>query len=154
MSIVGTTVFCDDIRSELGGKLTLVGCYGTQLIATHFPLILPKMGFFLRTVFPFDERPESMVLNIYLPQDNDRPSKTWKPTAPAVTREEYARMPRPFDAPPAEELVLVRTNHTVLTQVHITKEGFIRVRGNADGKVIMLGSLRVSREDNTRSPAP
>src|SRR6266566_1063417 len=39
----GSTIFCDDIRVEVGGKLTFVGCYtGTMFIHTGFPVVLPK----------------------------------------------------------------------------------------------------------------
>lgn len=35
--------FCDDIRHEIGGKITLVGCYHGEMIIDKLPAILPKL---------------------------------------------------------------------------------------------------------------
>ena len=41
----GLTIFCDDIRHELGGKLTLVGCYGSELqFSGPAPGLLPTFA--------------------------------------------------------------------------------------------------------------
>jgi hypothetical protein len=37
------STFCDDIRHELGGKLTLVGIYAGDLLVPAFPCVLPKL---------------------------------------------------------------------------------------------------------------
>ena len=39
----GYSIFCDDIRSEAGGKLSFIGCYNAVMMTTQrFPLVLPK----------------------------------------------------------------------------------------------------------------
>lgn len=35
--------FCDDIRHEIGGKISLVGCYSDKLLVSEFPQRLPKL---------------------------------------------------------------------------------------------------------------
>lgn len=41
----GLTIFCDDIRQEINGKLTLVGCYGPELrIFGTYPVVLPILA--------------------------------------------------------------------------------------------------------------
>jgi hypothetical protein len=37
------TIFCDDIRHELGGKLSYIGVYSGRLIVPDFPVTLPKL---------------------------------------------------------------------------------------------------------------
>ncbi|HUV96143.1 MAG TPA: hypothetical protein VMV98_01620 [Acidobacteriaceae bacterium] len=37
------STFCDDIRHEVGGKLTLVGIYAGDLLVPTFPCVLPKL---------------------------------------------------------------------------------------------------------------
>ncbi len=37
------TIFCDDIRHELGGKLSCIGVYSGRLIVPDFPVALPKL---------------------------------------------------------------------------------------------------------------
>jgi hypothetical protein len=36
------TIYCDDIRQEIGGKLTYVGVYSGSLLTAAFPVALPK----------------------------------------------------------------------------------------------------------------
>lgn len=36
-------IYCDDIRNEIGGKMTLVGIYSGQLLAAAVPCTLPKL---------------------------------------------------------------------------------------------------------------
>ena len=37
------TIFCDDIREEVSGKLTYVGVYSSKLWVPFFPVVLPKL---------------------------------------------------------------------------------------------------------------
>ena len=36
------TTFCDDIRQEIGGKLSYMGVYSSDLYVGGFPITLPK----------------------------------------------------------------------------------------------------------------
>jgi len=36
-------IFCDDIRQEIGNKVTLVGCYGDELYVPDFPAHIHKL---------------------------------------------------------------------------------------------------------------
>ncbi len=36
-------LFCDDVRSEVGNKLSLMGVYGQDLLLQEFPATLPKL---------------------------------------------------------------------------------------------------------------
>jgi hypothetical protein len=38
-------IYCDDIRHEVSGKTSLVGCYGPTLFVRKFPTSLPKLCF-------------------------------------------------------------------------------------------------------------
>ncbi|MDI4659532.1 MULTISPECIES: hypothetical protein [Cobetia] len=37
------SIFCDDIRQEIGDKNTFVGSYSGELIAQRLPIVLPKL---------------------------------------------------------------------------------------------------------------
>ena len=42
----GSTIFCDDIRYEINGKVTLVGVYAADMVLPNdFPVTLPKICF-------------------------------------------------------------------------------------------------------------
>lgn len=46
--------FCDDIRDEIDGKVTLVGCYMGSLGVSKFPAIIPKLCAYVRLLAPKD----------------------------------------------------------------------------------------------------
>lgn len=58
--------FCDDIRQEVGNKLTLVGCYAEDLIVARLPVTLPQLAVQLRAVTPIDTPFERLTLRTYL----------------------------------------------------------------------------------------
>lgn len=49
-------VFCDDIRQEVGGKVSLMGCYQGDLLVSFMPVALPKLCVFATISTPV-ERP-------------------------------------------------------------------------------------------------
>jgi hypothetical protein len=53
--------FCDDIRHEIGGKFSLVGCYGGEMIIDKLPIVLPKLCAQISVFTPF-ERPFGLLL--------------------------------------------------------------------------------------------
>jgi hypothetical protein len=65
------TTFCDDVQYEIQGKMTLVGCYGTELIS-HIPppFTLPKFGVVTHIRLPVKKLPKVFV-RIYLPGQDD-----------------------------------------------------------------------------------
>ncbi len=37
-------VYCDDVRQEVGNKISLIGVYHGKLFLPQFPVVLPKLG--------------------------------------------------------------------------------------------------------------
>ena len=50
-----TAIFCDDIRFELGNKVSLIGVYGTDLYTNELPCFIPRIGVFFRVTCPNDD---------------------------------------------------------------------------------------------------
>lgn len=59
-------VFCDDIRQEVGGKVTLVGVYATDIIVTRIPFVLPKFCVRAKLDFPSKAK-HSAQMELILP---------------------------------------------------------------------------------------
>ncbi|WP_295433096.1 hypothetical protein [uncultured Thiodictyon sp.] len=59
------TLFCDDIRHEVGGKLSFIGVYSGGLIVPAFPVTLPKLCLSVRIVTPTGEPLSSLTLRIW-----------------------------------------------------------------------------------------
>jgi hypothetical protein len=57
-------LYCDDIRNEVGNKLTLVGCYGTDLLLNAFPIVLPKLALYVRAYTPASRLFQKLVLRL------------------------------------------------------------------------------------------
>jgi hypothetical protein len=67
----GFTIFSDDIRQEVGGKVTLVGVYNGVLLTNAFPLMLPKFCFSTRYREPImDKRADTIEFKMFI-DDND-----------------------------------------------------------------------------------
>jgi len=60
------TIFCDDIRQEINGKVSFIGTYAGSLFVNEFPATLPKLCLSIRTVNPLSEPLESLHLKVFL----------------------------------------------------------------------------------------
>jgi hypothetical protein len=57
-------LFCDDIRHEIGRKLSYIGVYSGGLFVPAFPVTLPKLCLSVRIVTPADEPLRSLTLRV------------------------------------------------------------------------------------------
>lgn len=48
------TIFCDDIRHEINGKMSLMGMYGDVMYLPDFPITIPKICAFFELRIPPD----------------------------------------------------------------------------------------------------
>ena len=58
------TIYCDDIRKEVNGKLSYIGVYSGSLYVKKFPITLPKLALSVKVISPIDKPLESMTLRI------------------------------------------------------------------------------------------
>jgi hypothetical protein len=63
------TIFCDDIRHEIGGKASLIGVYSGILIARQLPITLPMLCLRVIAVTPADQPFRSLAIRVL--KDND-----------------------------------------------------------------------------------
>ncbi len=49
------TLFCDDIRHEVNGKVSFIGVYSGRLFVPAFPITLPKLCLSVKIVTPVGE---------------------------------------------------------------------------------------------------
>ncbi|MGB8801163.1 MAG: hypothetical protein WCC97_10775 [Candidatus Acidiferrales bacterium] len=55
MPIYIDTIVCEDIRPELGGKVTLAGVFGEEVLLPVLPMALPSLSIMQRWRLPHDE---------------------------------------------------------------------------------------------------
>lgn len=58
------TLFCDDIRHEINGKLSYIGVYSGTLFVPVFPVTLPKLCISVKIVTPVNEPLRSLTLRV------------------------------------------------------------------------------------------
>jgi len=63
------TIFCDDIRDEINGKVSYIGTYNANLFVKEFPIALPKFCIAVKIILPLDYKFEKIKLNIYKDED-------------------------------------------------------------------------------------
>jgi len=65
-----TAIFCDDIRQEIGNKLSFMGCYQGELVVPMAPVALPKLCVFASIWTPKERPFKSLMLRVI--QDDDK----------------------------------------------------------------------------------
>jgi len=146
----GFTLFCDDIRQEIGEKTTFVGTYLAKLIVHQpFPLTLPKFGIALtyfekvgtcsekvrfRIFFPGDP-PEKPAIEGDIPMDDLR-GTPW--TGPNIDAKDYG----PEGPNPLHRVDL----RFLLAPVVLKQKGLIKVRIMLGDELIRLGALEIDQQ--------
>ena len=54
-------LYCDDIREEIGNKLSLMGVYANDLIAPQFPATMSKLCVAVRLTIPIKSKPNNDI---------------------------------------------------------------------------------------------
>jgi hypothetical protein len=144
----GHSIFCDDIRQEMNGKVTFVGAYTDHMVVHGaFPCLLPKFGVWIQ----YNQRPSLVIkpiqFAIFLPTDSDdKPSILLQipdeQTDQAIAKSGYL----------AKDLALSEDknpvyvglgSHTTFSPFIIPSPGLIKVRAIRNDKLVRLGSLAV-----------
>lgn len=158
--VYGTTIFCDDIRREVGGKLTFVGVYTNGLrLHAPYPAMLPKFCMHITVNVDAEDTHEieGMELRVYLPGD---PIET--PSFSASIPEVPPPPPRPDHDPghyPGRPVTRL-TSEVNMAALVLRQDGPIQVRAFfKSGEIGYLGSLRITNASEasaapTASPPP
>jgi hypothetical protein len=143
MGRYGYSIFCDDIRNEVGGKLTFVGCYNAVMfVSSGFPLDLPKFCIHIHILSPVSRPYLSIETRCYVPGEVE-PVFQGAITPPEVEHqiELVPDIQGNFSAP----RYIAATASIILSPLRIRSPGLIRVRAALDGETdeLNLGSLRI-----------
>ena len=57
-------LFCDDIRLEIGGKLTLVGVYNADMYLSELPAFIPKLSIWLQVSTPVEQPFKTLTIRV------------------------------------------------------------------------------------------
>ena len=146
----GIAVFCDDIRQEINGKLTLVGCYGPELrILGTYPTVLPILAAQVNIRVPGMSKIESLRI-VVTKEDADG------------LEEILSMEPDTTDGLAAsdEEKSLIESGEKIMSvsvgckwsPIQFTSDSKIKVRAFINGgEEVKLGSLYISAIETTEA---
>ncbi len=152
--------YCDDIRHELRGKVSLIGCYGPDLIADRLPAVLPRLCLRAEVVSPISRPFERLKLRVVLngetlveeniPQEGYVPKASHTPVAPSLQVALFMVALSPFSI---KEPGVLRVE--AQTEAEILQGPGLRLlaRSEPDGAKTAATPL-VGVEPQGKSPAP
>ena len=132
----GHTIFCDDVRQEASGKQTLVGTYGTSMLVSEFPAMLPQIC----CVISYREAPEAtgkVAIRVIHEINDDE----------TVMAEILYDIPEGSKPPAEMEGPFIMRTGSFLVQISpfaIEGPGLLKVRAFRDDDEIRLGALKIS----------
>ncbi len=140
----GITNFCDDIRHEINGKLTLVGCYAGSLNFNGPPPgTLPTFAALINLRVPLHIQFEKISLRVIKTEGDEE--TTILEDEIENSKEHNEPSPVPVPSSGEEERVLLMAFPCKWTPIHFSKSGQIKVRAYLDGDLeVRLGALSVN----------
>jgi hypothetical protein len=144
----GYTVFCDDIRQEVGNKMSMMGVYSSALLTPEpFPIVLPKLCMFVTYMEVKGTETEPLSFSVYMPGDDDETptfNYVFEEIVEVRANAPHAPIPDGVDIPSHAESVLPIKFPVIISPVEIREPGFVRVRAQIGDRIYKLGSLLVA----------
>jgi len=139
---VAFCVFCDDVRPEVGNKLSLMGLYGGDMIAPGpAPVVLSKLCIVLWIIADIDDPPQRVGVRVLMPPDESERVKLDLPPLGVLVHPEGA-------------LRLHAQAVIPMTPFLLDREGFIQVMVETERETLRAGRLMVRFVDPAPSPEP
>jgi hypothetical protein len=131
---VANCIFCDDIRVEIGGKFSIMGIYGSDIIfPVAPPALLLKWGIVVWLIVDVDDKPQKMSVSVLAP-----PDKT-----------EIATLNFDQISSPERQEGAIKMNFRAILPmppVNLTEAGFIDVMVATEKETLRAGRLLVKFE--------
>lgn len=138
----GYSIFCDDIREELGGKISYMGVYnGALQVHSDAPVSIPKLGIAMTVVVP---GPASIqTVSFVVQQETDGKLVDIFSAEPVM----------PAESDVAEGRVGKVGIHVQLTPFTIQGNSVLKARSRVNGEEVKLGTLQIQMIPTGLSPA-
>lgn len=133
-----SAIYCDDIRSELGGKLSFMGVYNGDMAFQQFPVTLQKLCAHAKLKMPYDEPAKHEVRIVLLNGEQVLGEAKIDEAALAATP-----MPPPDEEIPTEDRSLVLAVGFVISPFQVDGPMRILLRAYVDGEEMKGDALRI-----------
>jgi hypothetical protein len=128
---VATCIFCDDIRHEVGGKMSVMGIYGRDIIfPSQPPVTVLKWGVVVWLITDIDDKPRRIKIRVlYSPDRTELAS---------FETNEPPKIESSADATKSNFRLVI-----ALPPVNLTEEGFVEVIVDTERETMRAGRLLV-----------
>lgn len=124
-------IFCDDIREEVGNKISFMGVYSADLTVPVLPIVLNKLCIVVRAITNNSDPFESLNVSIFQGDDSAALINTGPIALPIVN-------------PDSKESPLQVVQLTfMLTPYQIDKETTIKVKATTEREELSGANLRI-----------
>jgi hypothetical protein len=129
---VAMCLFCDDIRAEVGNKISLMGIYGGDLIINTAPqpTLITHFGVVIYVISDVSDVPRKISVTVHVPPDRVEIAKLDMGDMPALQNPDGA-------------IKAQFRSFLSLPPFTVATEGFVEVIADVDGKPIRAGRLRL-----------
>lgn len=137
----GYSIFCDDIRTEVGEKLSLIGVYNGVLYLPELPFTLPKLCAQVAMVTNANEPFQSIKLLCLLPGE-EAPLLSQQLDAAQLAEQDAVRENEEISEE-APDIVVGAS--LIFSPLRIKSEGLIKIHAVIDGQTAQIGALQIAR---------
>ena len=134
--------FCDDVRQEVGNKLSYMGVYGPNLIVQSFPTQLMKFCCIFSLRVPLGAVPRLVVFKLLHDEEVLFESETAPP--------QFAPAPDGVSEDQNESRIVTISAVAQLVGFEITRRSVLKARAIVDGEELRGGAVEVLSEEELR----
>jgi hypothetical protein len=150
----GFSLFSDDVRAEMGGKLSVMGIYQTDMVFPHnteIPFLFPKFCILIKYYEIQDAFTDDIFIRVFFPGDaKDTPSVVLP-----FPRATLGNAANPYPLEDDQVRIFNLTFPLMLSPFPIKQEGFLKVRVVCGAITTNLGSLMIRKaraDENIQLP--
>src|SRR5271166_4680676 len=142
----GFTLFADDLRHEIGGKVSLIGIYPAELIQPmEFPITIPKLAMLIKYYEVKGALKGDLNMKIFLPGDPEgMATLSW-----TISEATKGTAQTPYEPASDGDIVFNLTMPIIVSPLTIKEEGFVRVRVQSGDTTTRLGRLMIRKVRDT-----
>ncbi|WP_112794689.1 DUF6941 family protein [Rhizobium sp. SYY.PMSO] len=137
----GYCIFCDDVRTEIGEKLSFIGVYSGVLMLPEFPFSLPKFCVHVNLITLATEPYRSIVLRCIAPGDSQ---PLLEERLDPVQLNEQKELTDGSEADGIPINVVVGAS-LVFSPLRLRRPGLLTVSAIIDDKPAEIASLRIAQ---------
>lgn len=131
------TIFSDDVRHEVGGKVSYIGVYSGKMMVQSFPAALPKLCLTIKITTPSNKPFQKLIAKIY--KDQEVIAEGEIPALELQPKEESTEID------PSNGKLRSTQMGFVFSPFMIDGPCFLRVRVENEGKELRGSGLRIEK---------